>query len=397
MTTASADDDLWAREWDSPGDAIYLNHGSFGRAPRVVLEAQARWTADLQRNPMDFFTRRLDTLLDDAATKMAQFVGCKPGDLVFVPNASAGMNIVADNSTLEPRDEVLLNDHEYGAVSRIWRRRCKETGAQVVTARLPDPLRSSESIVDAIFNSVTDRTRLIVVSHVTSPTALVLPVNEICARAHAAGIRVCIDGPHALAMRPLNLETLGCDYYCVSCHKWLAAPIGSGWLYVRGGLKNHLEPTLLSWGRSLSGRPATWKDEFHWPGTFDPAAYLSTSTAIEFLNKVGLERFRAHAHELVAEFRRRAIEELDAEPISPDGREWYGSMVTLRLPWVPAKSAGMVFLNPLQAALWERDRIEIPILELNGHVHVRLSCHLYNTREHVDRLIQALKRHRRNK
>ncbi len=380
----------WGDCWDSTGDVIYLNHGSFGRAPRVVLDAQHAWTAELQRNPMDFFTRRLDGLLDTAAEKMARFAGCKPGDLTFVPNATVAMNVVAANVTLDPGDEVLLNDHEYGAVSRIWRTRCQQAQARFVTARLPDPLESPQQIVDSIFEAVTDRTRVIVISHVTSPSSLVFPVQEICLRARALGIRVCVDGPHALAMQPLNLEMLGCDYYCVSCHKWLAAPIGSGWLYVRGALKNQLHPTTLSWGRSLSGRAATWKDEFHWPGTFDPAAYLATATAIEFLTSVGLDFFRESTHALARLARQRLIAELDGAPLSPDGADWYGSMVTVRLPWVRPRDTGLSVAHPLQRALWENHRIEVPIVELNGQVHVRVSCHLYTIAAHVDALISAL-------
>jgi isopenicillin-N epimerase len=391
MTRADSTATDWADSWAPMGQVIYLNHGSFGRAPRVVLEAQASWTALLQRDPIDFFTRRLDGLLDHAADVMAKFVGCKSGDLTFVPNATVAMNIVAANIQLDPGDEVLLNDHEYGAVHRIWRGRCQQSGATLVTARLPQPLESKDQIVDAIFSSVTERTRLIVISHVTSPTAIVFPAEEICTRARAAGIRTCVDGPHALAMRPLNLEMLGCDYYCVSCHKWLAAAIGSGWLYVRGGLKNQLHPTTVSWGRSLSGRPFTWKDEFHWPGTFDPAAYLSTTAAIEFLGRVGLDHFRSSSHALAAEARQRLISEADAEPLSPDGPDWYGSMVTLRLPWLALRDAGVPINHPFQTALWEQFQIEVPVMQLNGRAHLRVSCHLYTKREQIDALLSAVR------
>jgi len=381
----------WSHAWDFPGNVIYLNHGSFGRAPKAVLEAQAGWTAKLQQNPIDFFTRQLDSCFDQAAEKMARFVGCKPGDLTFVPNATVAMNVVAANVRLEPDDEVLLNDHEYGAVHRIWRGRCQQTGATLVTARIPEPLVSKEQIVESIFSAVTDKTRLIVISHVTSPTALVFPVEEICARARAAGIRICVDGPHALAMRPLNLEMLGSDFYCVSCHKWLAAGIGSGWLYVRGGLKNHLHPTTVSWGRSLSGRPFTWKDEFHWPGTFDPAAQLSTLAAIDFLSSVGLDHFRSTTHALAAEARNRLVTEADAEPLSPDGIEWYGSMVTLRLPWLAVRDAGVPINHPFQSALWDQFRIEVPIMQLNGKTHIRVSCHLYTHPKQIDALVDAVR------
>jgi len=391
MMRADSNAPEWAEHWPQVAGLIYLNHGSFGRAPRAVLDAEKSWTAKLQQNPVDFFTRQLDRLLDTAAEKMSRFVGCKTGDLAFVPNATVAMNIVAANVQLDPGDEVVLNDHEYGAVCRIWRTRCQQAGAKFVVARLPDPLCAKEQIIESIFAAVTERTRLIVVSHVTSPTALIFPVQEICARAHAAGIRVCIDGPHALAMQPINLEMLGCDYYCVSCHKWLAAAIGSGWLYVRGGLKNHLHPTTLSWGRSLSGRPATWKDEFHWPGTFDPAAYLSTTAAIEFLGMVGLDAFRSATHALAREARHRLITELDGVALSPDGSDWYGSMVTVRLPWLRTRDSGVPINHPLQAALWEQFQIEVPVVELNGHAHLRVSCHLYTTAGDIDALIAGLR------
>jgi isopenicillin-N epimerase len=388
----TGDDVDWASEWDRTEGIVYLNHGSFGRAPRTVLQAQARWIGELQRDPVDFYTRRLDSLLDSAAARMASFVGCRPGDLVFVPNATVAMNIVAGNFPLEAGDEVLLNQHEYGAVQRIWRERTALAGARVVVARVPEPLTSPDEIVDALFSSITSRTRLIVVSHVTSPTALVFPVEAICARAKALGIAVCIDGPHALAMRPLNLETLGCDYYCVSCHKWLAAPIGSGWLYVRGGLKNSLRPSIVSWGRSLSGRPSTWKDEFHWPGTFDPSAWLATSSAIEFLERVGLTAFRSWTHELAQFARQRLIEKADGEPLSPDSADWYGSMVTVRLPWARPKEGAPVMAHPIQKALWDADRIEVPFFELGSHVHLRVSCHLYTRRDDIENLASALVR-----
>ncbi|MBX3441485.1 MAG: aminotransferase class V-fold PLP-dependent enzyme [Planctomyces sp.] len=377
-------------QWPLADGIDYLNHGSFGPAPLPVLEAQARWTAELQRNPMEFFVRRLDGLLDDAAERLARFVGCRGGDLAFVPNATVGMNIVADSLALTAGDEVLLNDHEYGAVLRIWRRRCDETGAKVVAARFPRPLTSPEEIVDRLFADVTPRTRMIVVSHITSPTAVVLPVEAICRRARDLGIPVSIDGPHAIAMRPVALRELGCDYYCASCHKWLSAPFGSGFLYVRGGAKAELRPPILSWGRSLCGRPSTWKDEFHWFGTYQPAAALAIPAAIEFLEAFGHGRFRELTHEMARAARNRLISELDAEPLTPDSPDWYGSMATLRLPWLVERSGHAGQPHPLQLSLATDSKIEIPIVEWGGDAHVRVSCHLYHTPDQIDRLIAAL-------
>jgi isopenicillin-N epimerase len=373
----------------------YLNHGSFGPPPKPVVESQGRWTTELMRNPMNFFVRRLDALLDEAAARVAKFVGCQPGDLIFVPNATVAMNIAAFNTPLAAGDEVLVNDHEYGAVIRIWRRRCDETGAKLVTAVLPAPLTSQSQIADSICSRITPKTRMIVVSHITSPTATIFPVEEICRRAKEAGVPVCIDGPHAIAMLPLKIGSLGCDFYCASGHKWLSGPFGSGFLYVRGARKQGLQPPILSWGRSLCGRPNTWKDEFHWFGTYQPANYLALPDAVEFIEQYGCERFRDEAHQLAAYARHRLVDELGGEPLTPEGREWYGSMTTIRLPWVASRAAGPGATNPLQAALWERFQIEIPIVEWQGRVHIRVSCHLYTSREQIDFLIDSLKALRR--
>jgi isopenicillin-N epimerase len=376
--------------WSLADGVAYLNHGSFGPAPRPVLEAQTRWIAELQKNPMEFYVRRLDELLDDAAERLARFLGCHGKDLIFVPNATVGMNIVADNVSLDPGDEVLLNDHEYGAVMRIWRRRCDAAQAQILIAKVPTNTTSQDEIVDAIFARVSDRTKLIVVSHVTSPTATVFPVEAICARARQRKIPVCIDGPHAIAMRPFFLNEIGCDYYCASCHKWLSAPFGSGFLYVAGRHKSDLKPPILSWGRSLGGRPATWKDEFHWFGTYQPAAFLAIPAAIEFLHEFDLHRFRVQTHALARYARERMIQELDGEPLTPDAPAFYGSMVTMRLPWIEERSKPGV-PHSIQQTLAIEHRVEAPIVQWNDAMHVRASCHLYNTEEHIDRLIVALK------
>lgn len=380
-------------DWNSSfalADGVdYLNHGSFGPAPQPVLDAQARWISELQKNPMEFYVRRLDELLDQAAERLARFLGCQGKDLIFVPNSTVAMNVVASNVALEPGDEVLLNDHEYGAVLRIWRRRCEETRAQTVVAKIPIGSTADE-IVDALFSRVTERTRVIVVSHVTSPTATVFPVERICARARERKIPVCIDGPHAIAMRPFSLNEIGCDYYAASCHKWLCAPFGSGFLYVAGKHKSALRAPILSWGRSLGGRTATWKDEFHWFGTYQPASFLAIPAAIEFLEQVGLKQFRERTHLMARAARERLMQELDAEPLTADSLDCYGSMVTLRLPWLQERCRPGV-PHPVQQRLALEHRIEIPIIDWNDAMHIRVSCHLYNTDAQLDRLTTALK------
>src|SRR5688500_5894786 len=291
------DDAAWAplkAVWRLRADTTYLNHGSFG-PPRIrVQAAQQKWLQASESQPMDFFVRQLEPAWLAARDKLAAFVGATPGDLIFVENATVGMNIVADSFPLAGGDEVLLTDHEYGAVQRIWHRATAAAGGTAKTVELPLPFRSTEETCDAIFAAANERTRLIVVSHVASPTAVVLPVAEICRRARERGIAVCIDGPHAIAQLPLNIgqpgatagssssaETINCDFYTASCHKWLSAPIGSGFLYVAKPFQQFVRPPVLSWGRIPPSNIETWSDAFVWSGTRDPTADLSVPAAIK--------------------------------------------------------------------------------------------------------------------
>jgi isopenicillin-N epimerase len=338
------------------------------------------WQERLQDEPMDFFVRELEDRLYEARRALAGFVGAAAEDLVFVENATYGMNVVAASVRLAPGDEVVLTDHEYGAVVRIWERACRRAGARIVTARLPPPADGTAATVDALLRAVTPRTKLIVFSHVTSPTALMLPAEEICRRARGAGVPTCVDGPHALATLDLNLPALDCDYYLASCHKWLSAPFGSGLLYVHPRAQASIEPPVLSWGRIQPAKPTTWADEFTWLGTRDPSAYLAVPAAIAFLRSVGLESYRARTRSLIDYARHRIVEWTGQEAAAPDQ---FVSMLALPLP--PGEAA------PLQKVLFQRFGIEIPILEANGRRWLRVSCHLYNCRADIDLLVEGLR------
>ena len=293
--------------------------------------------------------------------------------------------------SLEPGDEVLLTDHEYGAVQRIWRHAANRAGAELVTANLPFPVTSASELVDQLFAQVTERTKLIVVSHITSPTALILPVAEICRRARARRVPVCVDGPHAVAMVPLHLQTMDPDYYVASCHKWLSAPFGSGFLYAAKRRQSSMQPCVTSWGGSLEGRPSSWKDEFRWIGTRDPSAFLSVPAAIDFLEDSGLEDFRHRTHALAGYAREQVMNLTELAPPWPDDLAWYGSMIALPLPKAPEAPPAGVQRDPLQHALWKRHQIEVPIIHWRGHRFLRVSCHLYNTQTDIDRMVAALK------
>jgi isopenicillin-N epimerase len=317
---------------------------------------------------------------------LAAFVGTAPDNLVFVENATMAMNIVADNFHLAAGDQVVLTDHEYGAVIRIWERACRRAEADApVIAHLPARFACPDEVVDAIFSVVTDRTKLLIVSHITSPTAVILPVREICAAARRRKVAVCIDGPHALVQVPVDIDALGCDFYAASCHKWLSAPLGSGFLAVHPQHHEHVEPVMLSWGRLLPNVPRRWDEEFMWSGTRDPSSYFAIADAICFIQQVGEEVFRERTHALAQYARRRIVEMTGLEPPLEDSPRWYGSMALAPLPAIDA--------SQLQRDLWQRHGIEVPLIDFAGRQYIRVSCHLYNTPHHIETLVAALRQH----
>jgi isopenicillin-N epimerase len=373
-----------SRFWRLRSDTIYLNHGSFGPPPEPVRQARNQWQERLDRQPMDYFVRQLEPAWHECRRGLAEFVGTAAENLAFMVNATAAMNVIAASFPLAAGDEVLLTDHEYGAVRRIWDRACRRSGAGVIIAELPIPLESHEQVVSAIFAAATPRTRVLVFSHITSPTAISLPVKEIAAEARRRGIAVCIDGPHAVAQLDLRLDELDCDYYAASCHKWLSAPFGSGFLYVHPRRQSQVEAVNLSWGVPPPREPAAWWEEFYWSGTADPSAFLAIPAAIDVLAEVGLDSFRATTHDLAAYARGRLVELTGLPPLVPDSQQWYASMAHAPLPPGDRQS--------LQQRLWEQHGIEVPIISWNGGRYIRVSCHLYNDARQIDRLIDALSR-----
>ena len=375
----------WRSQWDLAPGVTYLNHGSFGPPPRPVQAARRAWQEQLDAQPMDFFARRLEPAWFQARRRLAGLIGADERNLVFAENATAAMNVVAQSLLLRPGDEVLLTDHEYGAVQRIWRRAVEAVeGAALRTAKLPLPIEAAGQVVDAIFAGAGDRTRLLIVSHITSPTAVTLPVEAIVAESQRRGIRVCVDGPHAVAQLPLDVDRLGCDFYCASCHKWLSAPFGSGFLYAAPQHQALIRTPQLSWGRLPPTRLEVWSDEFVWSGTRDPSPYLAIPAAIDFLEQVGLDRFRRHTHALAQYARQRLVELTGQMPIVPDSPDWYGCMAHVPLP--PGDAAA------LQQQLWADDGIEVPVVSWNDRRWIRVSCHLYNTRQEIDRLAEAVRK-----
>ncbi len=373
----------WRDRWSIPDDVVYLNHGSFGPTPSEVKECHVAWQRRLASQPMEFFIRQMEPAWFDARRRLARFVDTDEQNLIFVENSTSAMNIVAFSFPLGESDEVVLTDHEYGAVLRIWQRACRKANApEPRIAKLPIPMVSADQVVASIFSEVNDRTRLLVVSHIVSPTGIVLPIRQICDEALRRGIAVCVDGPHAPAQVPLSLDELPCDFYTASLHKWVSAPIGAGFLFAAAKWQEQIQPPLLSWGRLSFEKSNAWWEEFLWLGTRDPSAYFASSRAIDLLDEVGLDNFRQRTHALACYARHRLVDVLGSTPPVPDSPDWYGSMTSIPLPAGDPRR--------LQRALWEDYRIEIPVIDHLDRRSIRVSCHLYNDHREIDLLVEAL-------
>jgi isopenicillin-N epimerase len=345
-------------------EVIYLNHGSFGACPKPVFDVYQAWQRELEREPVNLLERRLRNELGHVYSALSAYVGAGVDDLVLAPNATAALNTVLRSLRLEPGDEILTSEHEYGALDLLLSFVSERTGARVVRA----PGRDA----DSIWAGAGERTRVLIVSHVTSPTALVLPVEELCRRARKAGVLVVVDGAHAPGHVPLDLQHLGADFYAGNCHKWLCAPKGAAFLYVRPERQQLLEPTIVGWGY----REEAFRLRHGSRGTFDPSAYLSIPAAIDFVREHGHDR---ECRELLQEGAQR----LQAAGFTPFAPREPLQMAAFRLPECDPEEVELRLLDAF--------RIEAPVRTWNGEQLIRVSVAPYNTAEDVDALAMALR------
>jgi isopenicillin-N epimerase len=359
---------------------VFLNHGSFGACPKPVFEAYQRWQLELERQPVEFLGRRYDELMAKARASLGTYLNVAADDLIFVPNATTGINVVARSVPLQPGDEILTTNHEYGACDKTWEFVCGKTGACYVHHPISLPVAPVEEVVESFWQAVTPRTRIVYLSHITSPTALVLPVAEICRRAREAGIMTIIDGAHAPGQVSVDLTALGVDFYSGNCHKWMCAPKGAGFLYARPERQALVEPLVVSHGWLPD---STFVSRNEWQGTRDIAPFLSVPAAIEFQQANHWDKVRQGCHALASQTRQRLADLTGLTPIVPDSPAWFGQMVAAPLP----NCDGEV----LKRRLYNEYRIEIPITGWNGTVGIRASFQGYNTQDDADRLIEALR------
>ncbi len=385
-----------ARHWTLDPDVVFLNHGSFGACPRQVQQAQQALRDQLDRQPLDFFVTDYEARLDAARAELAAFVGVQPHDLVFVTNATTGVNAVLGSYDLRAGDRLLVTDHGYNACTNAARYVAERAGASVDTAHIPFPIDSAAQVVEAIVDAITPRTRLLLVDHVTSPTALVLPIADIAAACAERGVDVLVDGAHAPGMLPLDIEALGVAYYTGNCHKWLCAPRGAALLWVRPDLQPSVRPTVISHGanRSRVGR-SRYLLEFDWTGTGDPTAAMCVGDAIRTVGDMldgGWNEVMARNHALALQARDTLCAALDTPPPAPD--DMLGSMAAVPLPdgagGPPTHPFG---LTDLQLRLRHERNIEVPVVAWPAWPArlVRASAALYNGPSEYTVLADALR------
>jgi isopenicillin-N epimerase len=343
-------------------EVVYLNHGSFGACPRPVFERYQAWQRELEREPTQFIARKLPELLEQARAALGAFIGADANDLTFVQNAGTGVNMAARALDLQPGDEVLATDLEYGACDLMWQWLCERTGAHYIRAEIGE-----------LFEHRSERTRAVFLSHITSETALLLPVEAIIAKAQAEGLVTIIDGAHAVAQVDLDLSTLGADFYAGNCHKWLCAPKGAGFLYVQPEWQERIDGAIVSWGYD---EPATFLSRTELQGTRDSAAYLAVPDAIAFQREHDM---REQCVALAREARRELCALLGTEPLAPDAQIL--QMASVRLPEPQLD---------LSQRLFDEHRIEIPTMGPHRDDLLRISVAPYTEREDVERLLDAL-------
>jgi isopenicillin-N epimerase len=399
-----------ARHWALDPGVTFLNHGSFGACPRAVIDVQREWQDRMEAEPVRFLARELDDHLADSRSALGRFIGADPDDLAFVTNVTAAVNAVVRSLHLQSGDEILTTDHEYNAVLNVIRHVAERDGGRVVIVPLPFPAVSPDDIVERVLAAASERTRLAVISHVTSPTAIVRPVERLVPALADRGIDTLIDGAHGPGMIAMDLHSLGAAYYAGNLHKWVCAPKGAGFLHVRRDRQPGVRPGTISHGaNSPVGARSRFRLEFDWQGTLDPTPWLAVPAAIEFVGGLvegGWPAVMERNHRLTLEAR-DALAGAIGGGVRGTPDDMLGAMIAVAMPAdgplggaALADQSSPLDADPLQTVLFDRFGIEVPIIgwpvpaaETTGPIRrlLRVSMSLYNDRVDVDRLVEALR------
>jgi isopenicillin-N epimerase len=391
-----ANSEDWAALWPLERGVAFLNHGSYGACPTEVLRHQAALRAEMEAEPVRFLGRELEGRLDAARDGLATFVGADPDDLAFIVNATSGVNAVLRSLTFSAGDEVITTDHAYAACRNTLDYVANRSGARVTVAVIPFPVPSPDAVVDAVLAKVTPHTRLALLDHITSPTGIILPIERMVAELLRRGVETLVDGAHAPGMVPVDLRALGAAYYSANCHKWICAPKGSAFLWVRRDRQADIRPLTISHGATgvRAGR-SRFRLEFDWTGTQDPTAWLTVPKAIDYLGRLlpgGWPALMARNRALALAARELLCAAAGGAPPSPD--VMIGSLASIVLPDSPAVETGWRVRDPIQGRLFDGWGIEVPIMRWPAPPRrlLRISVQLYNRPEQYIRLAEALRK-----
>jgi isopenicillin-N epimerase len=370
----------FAKYWSLDRDSVFLNHGSFGACPKFILDKQVEYRKQLEANPMRFFIRQMEGIFEDSRRKVAGFVNADADDLVFVQNATTAVNTVFRSLRFTPGDEILFTNHIYGACRRLLEFVADQTGAKLVEANFEFPVASPGIILDAILEKVTARTRIALVDHISSASALIHPVENIVSELEKRGVDTFVDGAHAIGSIPLDLEKTGAAYYTANCHKWLCAPKSAAILHVRRDKQHGLYPVVIS---HAGHRAEPFSERFFWPGTWDPTPMLCVGDAIDYLDSLfpgGWPALMQRNHDLCLEARALVCNVLEIEPPCPGSM--IASMAAIPLPLTSLSTPpDYKSFDSWQEQMFNEYRIEIPSWQWEAPPTrlTRISVQLYNS------------------
>lgn len=371
-------------EWLVDPKIAFLNHGSFGAVPKCVFVEQTRWRLRIEAEPVELIGRRIAGLLEAAREPVARWLGMGVNDFGFVTNATDGINAVLQSLKLRPQDELLTTTHVYNAVRQAMKHAAARAGARYREIEIPLPVESPGQLAGQVIAGLSSSTRLLVVDHITSPTAIVFPIDRISAECASRGIDLLIDGAHAPGMVPLNVPATGAAYYAGNLHKWACGPKGSGFLWVRPDRQADVHPLVVShfYGEGFSR-------EFAWQGTRDFSGWLAVPRSLEFMAELGWDKVMAHNHAMAVWVQQMLCRAWGVEPISPIDGSMLGSMATLRLPGSLAEMTEPQSVQ-VQQRLYDEYRIEVPLMRWECRTYVRPCCQVYNVPEDYERLASAV-------
>jgi isopenicillin-N epimerase len=361
----------------------FLNHGSFGACPKPIFEEYQRFQKELETEPVYFLIKKQKEYLQLAKNSLAKFVGCSPNDFFFTSNPTIAINTIMRSLNLKSGDEILTTNHEYGAMDRTWNFYCKKTGAKYIRQNISIPIVSKQQIIEEFWKGYTSNTKIIFLNQISSSTAIVFPVKEICEKARELGLITIIDGAHVPGHIDLNITNLNPDFYTGTLHKWMLAPKGSSFLYVKKSFQEMLDPLIVGWGyESLTPGESQFLDYQEFQGTRDISSFLYTPTVIDFLYHNDWKSKTLISKKIVLDNYQRFCDLLNSQPICPISNEFLGQMAS-----IPIKTFHPVELKEL---LFEKYKIEIPIMPLNGNYYIRYSINAYNSQKDLDVLYAAL-------